>query len=180
MVQALTHSTRRRAYRVVVEIDVELTDPSWSHGDLLDNLPDYLEGLIGQGEAREGHQPYRVSGNVTVWLCRHDCLADAQVIEPPQPPATIQDPRNVRFVTEYIQTDPDDSPSPGLAHYAGNDYFENLEDAVAAGRARMGTTLPDGLFYPCCDWQRQDVPISGFRVVTLDKDGNETGEVWSE
>lgn len=82
------------------------------------------------------------------------------------------------FVLEYIQTDPADSPTPGYGHYAGERAFRSSMIARGFGRRAIGSPVPAEHFHPCCSWQRPDTPVTGFRVVELDGDGNETGKEW--
>lgn len=82
-----------------------------------------------------------------------------------------------RFVVEYVQTDPDDSPSPGLGHYAGERGYPTLAQAREAAVAAIGELTPEDAFDPCCDWQQRCV-VTGVRIYEEDANGHETG--WEE
>lgn len=69
------------------------------------------------------------------------------------------------YFVELVQYDPADSPSPGVGHYAGGKGFAGLAEAEKWGRALVGQRTPEEAWSPCCDWQRQDTPISGVLVV---------------
>lgn len=80
------------------------------------------------------------------------------------------------YYVELIQTDPPDSPSPGCAHYAGEETgFHTATEALAAGIARLG--LPPGeAFYPCCEWQSPETPITRVVVYYETPEGDRSEE----
>lgn len=82
------------------------------------------------------------------------------------------------YVLEYIQTDPADSPTPGLRHFAGDQTFEHKRPAIKAAKQAIGKPVPPEHFSPCCDWQRADTLVSGCRVLKLEDYGYEPYRAW--
>lgn len=77
------------------------------------------------------------------------------------------------YYVELIQTDPEDSPTPGLSHYAGEvSGFATPEEALVEGERWIGHTSADsGHFYPCCPWQSADTLITHIVVYREEDDG---------
>ena len=80
------------------------------------------------------------------------------------------------YALEYIQTDPEGSPTPGSGHHAGTRMFRTLTMARAHGRRAVGRPVPADYWWPCCEWQDRATPVTGWRIVELDDDGNEGRE----
>lgn len=79
------------------------------------------------------------------------------------------------YYVELAQTDPEDSPTPGCGHYAGEfTDFGSATEALAVGIKYLGRPAGDlgDHFYPCCDWQRPDTIITGCVVYREDEFGN--------
>ena len=75
------------------------------------------------------------------------------------------------YSVELIQTDPPDSPTPGLGHYAGElRGFTTSTEALSAGIARLGKPLGEE-FDPCCDFQTPEGMVTGVLVYWEDERG---------
>lgn len=76
------------------------------------------------------------------------------------------------YSVELIQTDPPDSPTPGLGHYAGElRGFDTSTEALSAGINVLGQPAPAEAFSPCCDFQLPGTPITGLLVYWEDERG---------
>lgn len=76
------------------------------------------------------------------------------------------------YSVELVQTDPPDSPTPGLGHYAGElRGFDTSTKALSAGINVLGGPPPAEAFYPCCDFQVPQTIITGVLVYWEDERG---------
>ena len=82
------------------------------------------------------------------------------------------------YVAELVQTDPAGSPTPGCGHYAGKVEASDPGTAYALGMALIGQPVPAAEFFPCCDWQDRETPITSINMIREDPDGN-PDESWT-